>query len=102
MKSIYLDDFQLHSLDTIWTTIPIEGLEYPEIRSTSYDRSGEHGAVMNNVLYGKRLITLSGKIASNTLASFEQKRRAFEAALRITLDENRNVEGKLLRLTTLD
>jgi hypothetical protein len=105
MKSIYLNDFQLHSNSAdinIWIEPPIEGLESPAIRSSSYDRSGEHGGVMNNVLYGARLITLNGRIASNTLAAFEQKRRALESATRITRDSSGLAEGKTLYLTTMD
>src|SRR4051812_41181224 len=105
MKSIYLDDFQLHSYNSninIWVQAPVEGLEFPELRSISFDRSGEHGAVVNNVLYSSRLITLNGRIASNTLAAYEQKRRALEAAAKITQDEFGIVEPKILYFTTMD
>lgn len=105
MKSIYLDSFQLHSYNTninIWIESPIEGFEFPEIRSNSYDRSGEHGGVMSNVLYGARLIVLNGRIASNTLAAFEQKRRALEAAVKVTRDSSGLAKSKTLYFTTMD
>lgn len=105
MKTIHLDDFQLHSYNTninIWVEPPIEGLEFPGVRHSSFDKSGEHGGVVSNVLYSGRLITLNGQIASNTLSAFEQKRRALEAATKITRDSSGLAQSRTLYLVTMD
>jgi len=105
MKTIHLDDFQLHSYNTdinIWVESPIEGLEFPGIRHSSYDKSGEHGGVVSNVLYSGRLITLNGRVASNTLSAFEEKRRALIAATKITRDSSGLAQNRTLYLVTMD
>ena len=45
-----------------------EGLAHPNIRSSENERQGNHGITDQNSYYGKRLITLTGRVLADTQA----------------------------------
>ena len=104
MKSIFANAFQIHSNSSnvgIFVN-SIEGLDSPQVRIATSENAGGHGGIVSNVLYGLRSITLGGKVYSDTLAAYEQKRRALENALRITRDTYNNPVPITLYFTTMD
>lgn len=107
MKAIYIDGTQIHSNTNntlgYFIKTPIEGLDIPEIRNTTYDRSGEHGSYTPNQLYSGRLITLEGKVFSHiSVADFESKRRALQSLCRIEKDDIGVPVFKTLKFTSMD
>jgi hypothetical protein len=105
MKSIYFNSLQIHAntgSSTYVVKTPIEGLEFPEVRLSRYDRVGEYGAIVPNSLYGGRQITLSGYALASTVTAYEAARRALEGALGIQKDSNNKVQHATLKFTTMD
>lgn len=106
MKSIYLDNFQIHNniSNSLGYHIKpdIEGLDYPDLRTSRYNRAGEHGGFMSNQLYGGRKITLEGSIYANTAIDYEAKRRALVAILDLEKSATGIPLAKVLKLTTMD
>jgi hypothetical protein len=79
-----------------------DGLDMPEIRATSYDNPGEHGATLPNSLYGGRLITLGGVVRGDDPASYLAARRALAYAARIRYDSTGLVTTGRHTFTALD
>lgn len=105
MIEIFLDDFQIHSNtdNTLKRAIHrIQGLETPDIRFAKYDRPGEDGAEIANVLYGGRPITLEGTVWGESSSAYEQNRRAIQGMTLLTRDSNSRPNRKTLKFKTLD
>lgn len=105
MRSIFFNSLQIHAntgSSTYVVKVPIEGLEYPEIRLSKYSRVGEYGAIVPNILYNGRQITLSGYVLASTSAAYEAARRGLEGALAISKDSNNKVSAATLKFTTMD
>lgn len=64
----------------------IDGIEHPDIRQSSYNKPGEHGAVVNSELYGTRPITINGDIMATDTTSYMLARRNLAYACRIQRD----------------
>ena len=106
MKSLYLGTLQIHSNTNNGLGYAIspgtEGLDFPEIRRNSYNKPGEYGAYLTNLLYGGRRIQLEGFVFSNTIATFESLRRQLQDAVRINKDSNSRPVATTLKVTTMD
>ena len=105
MKEIFIDTLQIHSNTKDFgylVQIPIQGLEAPSYRLSSYQKPGEHGAFVSNLLYGDRRITLEGLIFANSLSAYELKRRGLEEILSVKRDSNGVPIPKLLKFKTQD
>src|SRR4051812_8227555 len=90
MFEFMLGDLQLHGPDLANFDLkrPIQGLEAPEYRISSYDKPGEDGGVVSNALYGMRQITLIGRVAGSNPEQYEENRRALLDACAIRRDSN--------------
>lgn len=101
---MYLGSLQIHSnsarLD--YTVNDHSGLDSPDIRLSSYNRPGEHGAIVSNQLYGGRTITIQGRIAGSDMATYMQNRRNLSNTLRIIKDANTVSQPILLKFQTTD
>lgn len=105
MKTMYVDSYKIHDNSAhvgLFVQTPVEGLESPEIRLNSYDRSGEHGGRVSNQLYGGRLITLRGQAYATTPAGYEALRRSFMSYFRIQKTSTGKPLPRSLKFTTLD
>lgn len=104
MKSIYINDFQIHSnsADIGFVVHSIDGLEFPTLRTNHYDKPGEHGAIAANLLYGGRMIALTGTVFGETTTLFQQRRRDFAEAIAVERDEFGALVPVTLKLTTID
>jgi hypothetical protein len=60
---------------------PIGGLSMPPIRTSQGNYSGRDGGYVGSQFYGGRLISLTGRIFSQSAAAVESTRKAFEAAM---------------------
>lgn len=107
MKKFEIGSLKIHdttqSLETVGYAVHnnIEGLDFPEIRLASQDKPLEHGALVSGQLYGGRAVTLTGVVYGTTVLSFNSKRRALEAAIRII--KNNYISQQLLcKLTSQD
>ena len=80
----------------------IAGLEFPDIRQTRYGRPGESGAIVSNVLYEGRMITLTGMVFGETAILFQQRRRALQNAISLSKDVYSAPVPLSLKLTTFD
>lgn len=74
-QDIYTVGYYLHT--------PISGIDFPSIRLSSYNKPGEHGAIVPNQLYGGRSINLTGEIVGPSISTYYTNRRALQAAVRI-------------------
>jgi len=104
MKTVYLNDYQIHSNSVnIGTYIQrIQGLDFPTMRSSEYDKPGEYGGVLANQLYGGRRITITGFIEGNNIEEYEQRRRGLQNALGIIRDVYSIPQPITLKFTTMD
>ena len=110
MKSITIEDnlgnsLQIHNqrlLDLGYLVgAPIEGLESPSIRTSSYNKPGEHGAVVSNQLYGERRVSLEGVIRGGAVNHWG-RRRDLQQILKINRDSDNQVIQKTIKITTDD
>lgn len=106
MKQIYLNGLQIHdysdsSLGMI-VSPGIDGLDTPSIRLPSFDRPNVDGSVVPNQLYSGRLITLSGLVFADDVATYRARRLALEQAIAIRRDSNNNSQSLTLQMTTDD
>jgi hypothetical protein len=106
MKQIYIDDLQIHDWqdNTLGYLVngSIEGLAFPELRKSSYQRPGEHGDYLSNTLYSGRVITLSGRVWGDSLEQFNQRRRALQQYFTYQKDSNGIPVKHTLKFTTTD
>lgn len=105
MKNIYIGSFQIHDNQQnigYSVSIPIEGLDNPQMRLSSFPRSGEHGAIISNQLYDARLVTFRGRIYGNTLGEYNRRRRELQNAIRVVKDANSIPVAKTIKFTTMD
>lgn len=105
MKSMFVDDFQIHSntqdVDYFLET-PIQGMGFPSVSNANRANSGEHGTFVSNAFYRERRIILTGVIFGETSTEYEQNRRLLEKNFRLTKDSDGLIEAKQLKFTTLD
>lgn len=80
----------------------IEGLAYPNSRLSSYNRPGEFGSIVSNVLYSGRPITIIGSVYGNTVIEYETRRQTLESALRIVRSANAVSLPSTLKFTTMN
>src|SRR5689334_15451518 len=90
MFEFMLGTLQLHGADLTNFSLrrPIQGLEAPEFRISSYDKPGEDGGVVSSAQYGMRQVTLTGRVAGSNAAQYEANRRALIEACAIQRDSN--------------
>jgi hypothetical protein len=104
MKSIYLNSFQIHSNSENlgFVVHTITGLEYPLLRPSHYDKPGESGAIVPNLLYGGRMITVTGTVFAETATLFLQRRRDLQNALSLIRDSYSVPVPITFKFTTFD
>lgn len=61
-------------------SVPLEGLEFPSMRVSSYDKPGEDGGVVSNVFYGMRSISIPGMVRGTTCDQYEVNRKLLSSA----------------------
>lgn len=86
---LYLDTFQLHSLDTFLPTsvsYPLSGLESPDIRLSSYNNPGSHGQTVSNALYGGRIVALQGTVRGDDVETYRANKQALSQAVGLQND----------------
>lgn len=108
MQDFYLDtldqNLQLHnntSATEFWLQTPVEGLEMPNLRVSSYDKPGEDGTVVSNSLYSAHTVNLVGMLRADTAEQYEINRRRLMQALGTTRDSNGFVKPKRCTFTML-
>lgn len=69
----------------------VEGLEKPQIRTSSQNYSGRDGGRTNGQYYGSRLITVSGFIRPQTCEQHELDRKLLDTSLPIRQDLDVNI-----------
>lgn len=98
--------FELHSsIASTATGCYIEeydGLDYPSLRHVGQDRIGSDGYNPINNLWGARLISLTGHILADDLATYNQRRRDFAAFFANLRDSSGNPNRMTLKFTTDD
>jgi phage-related protein len=102
---IYLDDYHLHSLtDDLPTSVgyPLQGLESPAIRLSTYDNPGDHGQTVSNALYGARVVALQGRIRGEDVATYRANRQAFSQAVSLQNDASGFPITRLLKVSMGD
>lgn len=72
------------------------------MRLSTYDKPGEHGAVVSNQLYSGRTIQLPGRISGQTIPDYNIRRRTLQNALRIIKDANAVSQAVLMQFQTDD
>lgn len=77
---------------------PIDGLEFPEIRTSSFPRSGQDGIYIPNQFIGSRIITFKGTLSST---NYESQRRALLTAMKPTKVDG-ILQSKILKLIDLN
>src|ERR1700719_1644344 len=89
MRNFTINSLLIHDITQDIFTVgyylhtPISGIDFPSIRLSSYNKPGEHGAIVPNQLYGGRSVTLTGAIVGPSITQYGTNRRALEAAVRI-------------------
>lgn len=68
-------------------SIPVEGLDGPKHRTSSYSRPGRHGVEVSAQFYDDRLVNLTGLVYGNTIEEFEANRKALIHAVAIKKDD---------------
>lgn len=81
---------------------PIEGLDTPPIRMSSYNRVGENGLVIPSAFYDGRVITIPGTIYANNPTDYLQRRKDLSYVCRILKDANGYPVSQKFRFTTCD
>jgi hypothetical protein len=106
MRYLALDSFELHNVPTpgkFLTHQPIQGLEFPLLRSTSFARSGQDGMFVAQQFFGERRINLSGVTYNITsLADLGVQRQAFLANNAPLKDSVGNILPRVLHMTLDD
>ena len=69
-------------------SIPIEGLDGPKHRMSSFSKPGRHGVEVSAQFYDDRLVNLTGLIYGETVEEFEANRRALIRAVAIKKDDD--------------
>ncbi|OLT47792.1 hypothetical protein BJF87_21490 [Gordonia sp. CNJ-863] len=82
-------------------SIPIEGLDGPKHRTSSYSKPGRHGVEVSAQFYDERLVTFTGLIYGESLEEFEANRRALITAVAIKKDDDGYPEPTRVSFTTL-
>ncbi|OGY24245.1 MAG: hypothetical protein A2Y57_04115 [Candidatus Woykebacteria bacterium RBG_13_40_7b] len=80
----------------------IAGIDFASVRSSFYQKAGEHGALLANNLYGERRIIIEGIVKGGDAAGYEANRRALAEILGLERDENGDPVLKTLLVTTND
>jgi len=102
---MFIDSYQLHvneGATDIWVEPAISGLGFPQVRLATFDKPGEHGAILSNALYAGRRIGITGKVKGSTASAHDVNRRAFESAISLQRDTNGFPVARTLKFTTMD
>lgn len=90
-KSMYIGDLQVHDnesdTDIFLQPNGLEGFDAPEYRLNVYDKSGEDGGTVSNVLFGTRLLTMPFFVKGDTATEYEANRRLLADACLPQRDE---------------
>jgi phage-related protein len=79
---VYINDLPINDdSNGLYLDEPIDGLELPEIRTSSDVYSGRDGGYVGDQFYGTRLVTLPGRAWSADPAGIWDLRRALQQAL---------------------
>lgn len=81
---------------------PIDGLETPPTRVSSYPKPGEDGLVISNTFYDGRVVTIPGHIFSRTANGYLQLRRDLTYVCRLLKDSRGYPVSQKFRFTTID
>lgn len=79
--------------------MPVEGLDFPEVREDVFNRAGEHGSRTAHTLYGQRVISFQGVLTDASASTFRSVRQAFISACSLQLDSNNLPTARMLYLT---
>lgn len=111
ITSFYIDDFETEvqintdegslALGYLFDS-PIDGLETPPTRVSSYSRAGEDGLIISNTFYDGRIITIPGHIFSRTSSGYLQLRRQLAYVCRLLKDTRGYPVSQKFRFTTID
>lgn len=86
----------------VFLQYPIDGLDAPSYRVSSYDKAGQDGSVLTTPFYGVRTVTITGKLAMNQGAAlYESARKLLLAAFGTNRDTNGNIIKQTYQFTTL-
>lgn len=102
---LYLDTYHLHSLSTTLPTrvgYPLDGLDSPEIRLSSYNNPGAHGQTISNALYGGRVVAVQGSVRGNDTISYRANKQALATAVGLQNDTSGFPIPRLLKVTLGD
>ena len=106
MKNMYIDELQIHDYqdNTLGYLVnsDIDGLAFPLLRKSSYERPGEYGDYLSNTLYSGRLITLTGRVWGDSLTQYNERRRALQQYFSYQKDSYGHPVKRTLKFTTMD
>jgi phage-related protein len=92
MRQIQLDTLIIHDsdddIDYIVGDRDIQGLEYPNIRTSIYDKAGANGQVLSNAFYGGRVVSFPVTIKGADVGTYLENRQNLISALSITRTDN--------------
>ncbi len=66
---------------------PIDGLDFPSMRVSSYNRPGEDGGIVSNVFYGMRSVSITGMVMGSNCEQYEDNRQLLVEACSTNKDE---------------
>lgn len=104
-----LSSFQVNGIELIapngangiFLQYPIQGLEAPGYRISSYDKAGQDGAGLTTPFYGARTVTITGKLSMQSPSQYEQARRTLLTAFGTSRDSNGNIVKQTYQFTSL-
>ena len=65
----------------VWLDTEIDGLDLPDIRTSSGNYAGRNGGYIGGQFYSARSISLQGAVVSSDVATVEAVRQAFQSAI---------------------
>lgn len=71
-----------------WLQTPVEGLDFPDVRTKSSDSPGEDGGSVSGYHHGMRLVSLRGVFKGDDVTQYENNRKMLAKALAIRRDSN--------------
>lgn len=107
MISCYIDDLKIHDINDpvcpYFLHNDIDGLEFPTMRVSSFNRAGNDGIMISDVLLGERRFSLPGTaIGITDLTSFMNVRKQFIGLQSPIKDSNGKLIKRVIRFTMED
>jgi len=111
LKQIYIEDseglsIKIHDIEDATCVYsvkrPIEGLEFPAIRTGQYTNAGADGINIVSQYLGERRVQLTGFVSGLSSSAFVGARQTFLAALRPKYSATGLLVDKWLRMTAMD